>query len=675
MKSLKRTLSSLVIAVLMLLAGTIVQLPFASAAVEDAPDLSTIEAVNKFLLSRGVDPATAVFQEGLLNYAGPNCPGAEWNCVDSSVPIVQTALPGGTNEFECAVDLNSCFVVQREVQAPEQGGGLFTGTAHASGSGTSTNTNNASCFRAGGGTDTTQTCTLTQVAGSPANPRSNNRATVAMVIVQRSGDEGDDDDGSFCDPDDDGDDDDDDGEDDDDDDGEDISGGDVTQSAEQSAFISQTSGSGSNSATITQAIFQTGASAETTTNPTVEQLQNAKQRAEIDQQSTSGANLSNTTQLQFQKLFAESGAGSITQSQNPDPDTDAQPNPNATAVVNQDSSLTGGGRQDSKVNQLIDQEASARSDVGPISQTQGSTEGGIQGTMHQASSGVSTYAVEQRENQDLNADTEPPGTLTQQQHGPVDCCEIPPFLGGSQTGNPNNRLTIKQSSNQNAEDCDAVVDNNEQDTVLRVIYETDGQGTATQEACQDGECTTNSVSGTGTQTATIACVNGTCATSSGPPDDGGVVAGPTTIPLIEDCGPEGTPNECTGTPPGGTDHDMAGPTKGIVSYSQDASGNLTITIVLVNAAPSTGYSVFAVCGLTGATACGFVTADEELTTDALGNGTATVDFTAAELLAGPFDCGPNNGHLDLLDGVGDDSAGLYTATPLTFTINCAPPIG
>jgi hypothetical protein len=45
--------------------------------------------------------AAAVTQSGLLNYAGPNCPGAGWNCT-TSTNVVQFAAAGGENRFECA---------------------------------------------------------------------------------------------------------------------------------------------------------------------------------------------------------------------------------------------------------------------------------------------------------------------------------------------------------------------------------------------------------------------------------------------------------------------------------------------------------------------------------------------------------------------------------------------
>src|SRR5919108_1689312 len=50
-------------------------------------------SINRYLRSIGVNPATAVVQKGLRNYAGPNCPGADWNCTSANAPVVQLADP------------------------------------------------------------------------------------------------------------------------------------------------------------------------------------------------------------------------------------------------------------------------------------------------------------------------------------------------------------------------------------------------------------------------------------------------------------------------------------------------------------------------------------------------------------------------------------------------------
>src|SRR5688572_1468243 len=75
----------------------------ASAAHADhRPDLSSPAAIESYLESIGVDPSEAVWQQGLRNYAGPSCPGVGWTCVAADAPIVQIALSGGANVFECS---------------------------------------------------------------------------------------------------------------------------------------------------------------------------------------------------------------------------------------------------------------------------------------------------------------------------------------------------------------------------------------------------------------------------------------------------------------------------------------------------------------------------------------------------------------------------------------------
>lgn len=63
-------------------------------------DLTDPAAVNSYLQSIGVDPATVVRQVGLLNYAGPSCPGVGWNCT-TSTKVVQVSSAGGQNKFDC----------------------------------------------------------------------------------------------------------------------------------------------------------------------------------------------------------------------------------------------------------------------------------------------------------------------------------------------------------------------------------------------------------------------------------------------------------------------------------------------------------------------------------------------------------------------------------------------
>jgi hypothetical protein len=72
----------------------------AGSALPKAPDLSSPAAIVKYLQSIGVDPATVTWQQGLLNYAGPSCPGVGWNCT-TSTRVVQITTAGGENRTEC----------------------------------------------------------------------------------------------------------------------------------------------------------------------------------------------------------------------------------------------------------------------------------------------------------------------------------------------------------------------------------------------------------------------------------------------------------------------------------------------------------------------------------------------------------------------------------------------
>jgi hypothetical protein len=89
-----------------------------------APDLSTMPRIKSYLRSLGLDPSGFVIQRGAKNYAGPNCPGASWNCTTAPrvVQISTIASDGGDgeNRFVCkpakSPDTiraqNKCVIVQ-----------------------------------------------------------------------------------------------------------------------------------------------------------------------------------------------------------------------------------------------------------------------------------------------------------------------------------------------------------------------------------------------------------------------------------------------------------------------------------------------------------------------------------------------------------------------------------
>jgi hypothetical protein len=96
----------------------------AGAATAPKIDLSTQSAVDALLRAKGIDPATVVKQIGPLNYAGPNCPGPDWNCT-TSTRVVQLSEEGdhqhdnGQNQFVCNPPAsgtnpatNTCVIMQ-----------------------------------------------------------------------------------------------------------------------------------------------------------------------------------------------------------------------------------------------------------------------------------------------------------------------------------------------------------------------------------------------------------------------------------------------------------------------------------------------------------------------------------------------------------------------------------
>jgi hypothetical protein len=75
------------------------------------PNLSTPEAAKAYLSSLGLDPSKFVVQVGLLNYAGPTCPGPTWSCTGAAL-VIQIATAGGVNSADCAEDVRQCVIVQ-----------------------------------------------------------------------------------------------------------------------------------------------------------------------------------------------------------------------------------------------------------------------------------------------------------------------------------------------------------------------------------------------------------------------------------------------------------------------------------------------------------------------------------------------------------------------------------
>ena len=324
-------------------------------------DLSSLPEIEAYLGSIGVDIGTVVVQQGRLNYAGPNCPGADWNCTTASM-VVQLGPPmvPATNVVDCTpavsvtlLGLNECLIVQSSVLAAIE------------------STNSASCtMSASDGAK--QKCKVKQ-----SSRRGNNYAEVRATTKQWGG---------------------------------------SPQTATQEADIEQTSDTGHNSAKITQSIEQT--LGEDPPVP-VTQEQQARQAATVNQTATSsGSNSSWVAQYLSQEENA-CGGDAITQKQN----AATPPNqPNQEANVTQ---KTGTGNNTSNLSQKLNQHQSAASEPGPITQTQGTyansgQKGRVLQTVTTPLTGVNRSTPNQDEDQKQDYWTT--GVVTQTQIGPQDCC-------------------------------------------------------------------------------------------------------------------------------------------------------------------------------------------------------------------------------------------------------------
>src|SRR5437870_5393241 len=225
-----------------------------------AADLSSLPAIEAYLLSIGVDPGLVVVQEGPLNYAGPSCPGADWNCTSATRVVQISTARSGANIFDCLpalnaliTALNECLIVQSSVSDPLE---------------TSSSMNSASCNADMDGPGKSK-CTVRQ-----QSKKGNNNANVNQRINQRGG---------------------------------------SPQTETEDAEINQTSETGKNTAKITQSIQQTLGVEGTP----VTQEQQARQTAKVTQTSQNGNNSSDVQQTMLQVEDAQSNSD-IEQDQNTD---------------------------------------------------------------------------------------------------------------------------------------------------------------------------------------------------------------------------------------------------------------------------------------------------------------------------------------------------------------------
>ena len=351
-------------------------------------------AAENQLIARGIDPSTAVFQIGVRNYAGPDCPGSGWNCT-SAATVVQIA----TGAALSSVNKAECTAAECVLPPQFSDGGM----------------NEARCVQRTSTNPTIappQTCTIIQT-----NTTGTNKAFVSQSIKQSQPD--------------------------------------GSQDARQLVKVTQANGAGTNDSAINQTIEQRETSEVGTG---VTQTQEAHQRADVCQGgsvgfggfcsgASNGKNVSDVSQSNAQRLnahFDGSSSGTTNQYQN----KMGGAGPTSLAVVSQssigstnDSGLLQSNRQIATVhdgdkdNTENDEELSHPGPfAGFVNQWQGvgttdCPDAGVCGFVTQDSTGVQHARERQNELQKVQG---PPGPNTiQTQYGPVFCC-------ATQTGSPIN---------------------------------------------------------------------------------------------------------------------------------------------------------------------------------------------------------------------------------------------
>ena len=148
-------------------------------AVANEPDraaltgVSTVPQIKTYLRSLGLDPAHAVIQRGARNYAGPNCPGANWNCTSASLKgtIVVQVSKAGQNVSVCDPEAEgeaSLFTAPTDSCVIEQ----FSETGN----------NKATCRQSTDANPAVLICDVTQF-----NESGNNHADIDQRVRQTTG--------------------------------------------------------------------------------------------------------------------------------------------------------------------------------------------------------------------------------------------------------------------------------------------------------------------------------------------------------------------------------------------------------------------------------------------------------------------------------------------------------
>lgn len=395
------------IAAVIALAIPIASAGAASTGSAPAVDLSSYQAVVSYLTSLGIDPTGVVIQRGAQNYAGPNCPGAGWNCT-TATKVVQVGQSGGQNTVECGAGataipnsyLTGAVLTSQQVTSltstngPIESliGGCVTVQQGAS-------TNSAKCVKRSREIAVAmEECLIVQPDGIDDDPNASNQAFALITIDQDGG---------------------------------------LLQDATARVKIDQTAmGGAKNFAHVIEYIKQS-------TKDVGPQVQEGHAFTCVDQATDMGDSFSQVIQSQGSK---EQASGVVDQKQNfalrPErchsTDATSPSSVNTFARITQSSSLTDGGRLESHLNQSHNLDARALGGT----QTQGSPTlaAGLEGMVVQNSSGLAKSFGVQNEDQSLFGNSP---TVIQHQFGPFRCCS-------EQTSNSNDDVQIQGMSAQKA---------------------------------------------------------------------------------------------------------------------------------------------------------------------------------------------------------------------------------
>jgi hypothetical protein len=324
-------------------------------------DLTTKTGISNYLTSIGVNPASAVWQQSLLNYAGPSCPGVGWNCVGTNAPVVQLALPGGTNLFSCSGV--KCLVIQTSPSSSQ---------------------NSAECKRTG--QDVTQSCAIVQV-----NSRSTNNANIEQTIVEAQGCDQTANEAASIDQ---------------------TNGSGANHARIQQRITQSSKSSGNCGGTQDQEAHQ-GATVD-------QKADSGDNTSNIDQSQKQTETASGGSSI-TQNQNATTGIDFVSCDQ---PGETSDQVKNECAELNQNAPpFVGTGKNDSTLNQRISEQATA-SNTGDLTQVQGTFPGGESGDKGQHSSGVSTSHADQSMAQQVSH-TNVTGTVIRSQNtGDPRCCQI-----------------------------------------------------------------------------------------------------------------------------------------------------------------------------------------------------------------------------------------------------------